>query len=112
MVWGARQVLISRFLATEWLWLFCRIHLDRRQCKVLVHSGIFFCLSTAFLEKFKTATHIYDEEAFNAVLDRVYSSYINLFDNFKMALEVFQTLGISKAKLAAAKRLLSTCRCF
>lgn len=28
------------------------------------------------------------------------------------ALEVFQTLGISKAKLAAAKRLLSTCRCF
>lgn len=34
-----------------------------------------------------SATHIYDEEAFNAVLDRVYSSYINLFDNFKMALE-------------------------
>lgn len=30
----------------------------------------------------------------------------------EMALEVFQTLGISKAKLAAAKRLLSTCRCF
>lgn len=28
------------------------------------------------------------------------------------ALEVFQTLGISKAKLAVAKRLLSTCRCF
>lgn len=74
--------------------------------------GNFFCLSTAFLEKFKTATHIYDEEAFNAVLDRVYSSYINLFDNFKMALEVFQTFGISKAKLAAAKRLLSTCCCF
>lgn len=30
----------------------------------------------------------------------------------EMALEVFQTLGISKAKLAVAKRLLSTCRCF
>lgn len=30
----------------------------------------------------------------------------------EMALDVFQTLGISKAKLAAAKRLLSTCRCF
>lgn len=34
-----------------------------------------------------SATHIYDEEAFNAVLDRVYSSYINLFDNFKTTLE-------------------------
>lgn len=34
-----------------------------------------------------SATHIYDEEAFNAVLDRVYSSYINLFDNFKTSLE-------------------------
>ena len=30
----------------------------------------------------------------------------------EMDLEVFQTLGISKAKLAAAKRLLSTCCCF
>lgn len=30
----------------------------------------------------------------------------------EMALDVFQTLGISKAKLAAAKRLLSTCCCF
>lgn len=34
-----------------------------------------------------SATHIYDEDAFNAVLDRVYSSYINLFDNFKTTLE-------------------------
>ncbi len=34
-----------------------------------------------------SATHIYDEEAFNAVLDRVYSSYINLFDDFKTTLE-------------------------
>ncbi|PWJ71940.1 MULTISPECIES: HI0074 family nucleotidyltransferase substrate-binding subunit [unclassified Fibrobacter] len=34
-----------------------------------------------------SATHIYDEDAFNAVLDRVYSSYINLFDNFKTILE-------------------------
>lgn len=34
-----------------------------------------------------SATHIYDEEAFNAVLDRVYSSYINLFEDFKTTLE-------------------------
>lgn len=45
---------------------------------------------SAWLQMLKdrnSATHIYDEEAFNAVLDRVYSSYINLFDNFKTTLE-------------------------
>lgn len=34
-----------------------------------------------------SATHIYDEDAFNLVLDRIYSSYIDLFNNFKMTME-------------------------
>lgn len=34
-----------------------------------------------------SATHIYDEEAFNAVLDRVYTSYIALFESFKTVME-------------------------
>lgn len=35
-----------------------------------------------------SATHIYDEAAFNAVLDRVYANYISLFENFKKSMEI------------------------
>lgn len=34
-----------------------------------------------------SSAHIYDDEAFNAVLDRIYSSYVNVFDSFKNVME-------------------------
>lgn len=33
------------------------------------------------------ATHIYDEEAFNAAQERVYTSYIVLLESFKIVME-------------------------
>ncbi|SHK37463.1 HI0074 family nucleotidyltransferase substrate-binding subunit [Fibrobacter sp. UWEL] len=41
----------------------------------------------SMLKDRNSASHIYDEESFNSVLDRVYSGYIGEFDNFKSAME-------------------------
>lgn len=35
-----------------------------------------------------SATHVYDEEAFEAVLNRVYDSYINAFEHFSEKMRV------------------------
>lgn len=35
-----------------------------------------------------SATHIYDEDAVNAVLNRIYTSYITLFESFKNSMIV------------------------
>lgn len=46
---------------------------------------------TTWLQMLKdrnSAAHVYDEEAFNAVLNRVYDSYINAFEKFAEKMRV------------------------